>query len=319
MTHEHDKAAAELRSQVETSQISPATVGMFGAISIVDTRAHPVATTPSVAHPQMTAAQTAKKIQINKFFTHIVLGEQAAAEAMLKTDQTLATQKFDITDHAGRTFHRITGFQYALWALDWQMWEMIQPYLDSSQITEQIDTLEAVTTTGPVNHGPHFSCCELDKAYTDYLQNWQDWCRHKNWAAQEDSWRAIGLAQHRLPANLIQAYFHPRHSFAPMPDFHIPLQADMRADKSTWQDDTQPTILRGGRDPRKIATPLRRRHLYKRDNGATVNRELQQDAAAIHLLFATRKNQFKALKLAYVCPTRPCQPQTTVLPAVKPG
>ena len=56
---------------------------------------------------------------------------------MLKDNAELALASGDVTDTAGRTFKNITGFQYAVWALDWKMWTMIQGYLPSDAAREQ--------------------------------------------------------------------------------------------------------------------------------------------------------------------------------------
>jgi hypothetical protein len=51
-----------------------------------------------------------------------------------------------VTDLSGREFQSITAFQYALWALDWHMWAMIQKYLPVEQQQVQFEKLE---TKGP--------------------------------------------------------------------------------------------------------------------------------------------------------------------------
>ena len=56
-----------------------------------------------------------------EFLAHVVKGEQRQAEEMLKKNRYLALASGTVTDHADRSFNNITGFQYAVWALDWHM------------------------------------------------------------------------------------------------------------------------------------------------------------------------------------------------------
>ena len=79
---------------------------------------------PEVARAKLEAA----------FLTHVVKGKQRQAEEMLKKNRHLALASGTVTDHANRTFNYITGFQYAVWALDWHMWSMI-PQVQATQGT----------------------------------------------------------------------------------------------------------------------------------------------------------------------------------------
>ena len=65
-----------------------------------------------------------------EFLNHVVKGEQRQAEKLLKKNRHLALASRTVTDPANRTFNNITGFQYAVWALDWHMWSMIQKYFE---------------------------------------------------------------------------------------------------------------------------------------------------------------------------------------------
>src|SRR5690349_11294377 len=71
------------------------------------------------------------------FVRLIAEGEQDQAEALLQKDTTLALLPSDVTDLSNRTFKDITGFQYAVWALDWHMWTMIRKYLPNDDARAQ--------------------------------------------------------------------------------------------------------------------------------------------------------------------------------------
>jgi len=60
-----------------------------------------------------------------KFLKLVVEGEQDQAEAMLEENPVLALFPGNVTDLSGRSFNNITGFQYAVWALDSCMWKMM--------------------------------------------------------------------------------------------------------------------------------------------------------------------------------------------------
>lgn len=60
-------------------------------------------------------------IEIEKFLMLVATGEQNKAEALLKKNAVLALASGNVTDLSERTFTGITGFQYAVWALDWHM------------------------------------------------------------------------------------------------------------------------------------------------------------------------------------------------------
>ena len=59
--------------------------------------------------------------EVEEFLRLVAEGEQDKAEAMLKSNSALALVPGDVTDLSKRSFNGITGFQYAVWALDWHM------------------------------------------------------------------------------------------------------------------------------------------------------------------------------------------------------
>src|SRR3989338_1148736 len=71
--------------------------------------------------------------QIKKFITHVVRGEKAESEAMLKEDPGLLLHKAKVVDEAGRTIYG-TAYQIALGAKD------VSPY--PGQFEEMAEMLE---------------------------------------------------------------------------------------------------------------------------------------------------------------------------------
>ena len=94
-------------------------------------------------------------------------GEQDKAEALIQKDKNLLLHAGTVTDLSGREFKQITAFQYALWAMDWHMWTMIQKYLPQRSASEQFQALETKGT----EHGKHFSLQGLTGALQTYVDN----------------------------------------------------------------------------------------------------------------------------------------------------
>src|SRR3569833_2484129 len=102
---------------------------------------------------------------------------------MLKADPTLALQSGRVTDLSKRTFQHITGFQYALWALDWNMWLMLLKYIPRDEAQLQAMALEKNGT----EHGKHFEISQLLGVYQTCEKNYAAWsvkqCR-THWCKQ---------------------------------------------------------------------------------------------------------------------------------------
>lgn len=61
-------------------------------------------------------------IDVRKLLHHVTRGEHDVVKAMLKQDISLIFKRGKVTDCSGREFENISGFEYALWALDKHMW-----------------------------------------------------------------------------------------------------------------------------------------------------------------------------------------------------
>jgi hypothetical protein len=83
--------------------------------------------------PKSATKSVVNQKKIHELLRLVVEGEQDQAEAMIKKDKNLLLAAGRIIDLSGREFERITAFQYALWALDWHMWTMIQKYLPTER------------------------------------------------------------------------------------------------------------------------------------------------------------------------------------------
>jgi ankyrin repeat protein len=145
--------------------------------------------------------------QLLKF---VAEGEQDQAEALIKKDSKLLLAAGKVTDLSGRTFDNITAFQYALWAMDYHMWTMIQKYLPKEAQAEQHAALESKGTA----HGKHFDLQPLLEALKTYVDNFDSW----NWHQREEQWcKKVGGAQKLLPAHVVNEYCRRDRPFDPCP------------------------------------------------------------------------------------------------------
>ena len=152
--------------------------------------------------------------QVNKLLDHVMRGEQDEAENMIKANPQLLDHKGSGKEfHNGREFKSITPFQYALWALDWYMWDMMMKHIDHSQARSQLEELESRGT----EHGKQFDGFDrLINAYQVYQDKYDGW----NWDQRNQHWcKVVGGAQKGLPVHALQEYWRKDRSMDPTPDF----------------------------------------------------------------------------------------------------
>ncbi|MGD0465563.1 MAG: protein kinase [Gammaproteobacteria bacterium] len=183
-------------------------------ISKISLEEHSVASSSSPSSTQVhhVALQPTSKTSLKdltKFLNYIAFGDQDKAEDMLKKNRDLGLISGDLTDCAGRQFKNITGFEYAVWALDWHMWEMIQQYISEEEARKQIIKLGSegidIKEPGSSNYKKtkQVSWQKLIDALQKYIDN------HIYWSAEEyqNYWaKEVGGAQLLLPAHIIHEY-----------------------------------------------------------------------------------------------------------------
>jgi len=149
-----------------------------------------------------------------EFLKLVVEGEQNLAEKMLKNNKNLALVSGDITDLSKRTFKGITALQYAVWALDWNMWEMLLNYMPVEKTYEQATAFENGSWVN--QYSTHVKWDDLTDALQVLLNNWKSWNEekiNKYWIEH------VGRAQLLLPVHVINEYCHPSRPLSPCPDF----------------------------------------------------------------------------------------------------
>jgi hypothetical protein len=162
----------------------------------------------------MSAKESSHSEKIPHFLHLVVSGQQDEAEALLKENPKLGRTAGDVIDHAKRAFKNITGFQYAVWALDWRMWEMILKYLPAEEAQKQ--TEESKKGAWMKEHGEHAKWDTLlSDQKTYYVRRW--WPDRKQDA--QHCRERIGKLQLLLPAHVLQEYYSLARHFDPRREF----------------------------------------------------------------------------------------------------
>ncbi len=198
--------------------------------------------------------------EVDQFIDHVAKGNQDGAEAMLKQKPQLLLCKGAAKDHAGREFKGvgkesggITGFQYAVWALDWHMWKMIKPYYDNmpegpEAQKAQIQSLEDNGLTYRYEHwtwhkkpgnryghytddyrketkmveenSRHYDCNQLAKALSESVELNTAWQKAgwKDYTPEAEKcifhWqKVVGGEQRLVPAHIANEYCRKDRSF----------------------------------------------------------------------------------------------------------
>ncbi|HLB41707.1 MAG TPA: hypothetical protein VJN02_02445 [Gammaproteobacteria bacterium] len=189
-----------------------------------------------------------EQARIDTFLHYVARGKQEQAEAMLKEYPELLLKKGTITeyiDYSGytdysnltatiRTFDNITAFQYALWALDTHMWQMMLKYLPKDVAKQQLQELDEHGTIHGKQTTAIFDIEKALQAFVDYYDHvdWNQYASHqedneiadhqpnpniyRDKVDQElrERWLLVGEAQRKSPVHVIQEYRHPTRSFA---------------------------------------------------------------------------------------------------------
>ena len=129
-------------------------------------------------------------------------GHLEEVEKLLKKNPSLGLGTGTIMDLSGRAFNKITALQYAAWALDAEMTELIIKYLGAHHSAIQMKALAESPQTYS-NHGVSYDMISLVNKYQTYLDNyskWDDYKRPQYWQKE------IGREQRNCPAWLIYAW-----------------------------------------------------------------------------------------------------------------
>jgi hypothetical protein len=165
-----------------------------------------------------------KDTDINQFLTYVVEGNRIKAAEMLRNNPDLAWASGDIIDPSGKHFFNITAFQYAVWALDWDMWKMIRRSLTNEEARQQL--IEAKRGSWTWYYGHHADWSDLIDAL-ESCSNCYGGCReerdpdkHVDFERANSIWVIkVREAQLGLPKHVVAEYCARNRSFQERPDF----------------------------------------------------------------------------------------------------
>jgi hypothetical protein len=235
---------------------------------------------------------------LNQLLQYVAEGEQDQAEALIQTDKNLLLHSGVVKDLSGREFKSITAFQYALWAMDWHMWKMIQKYLPQETQAEQLRELE---TKGTLPHGKYFSLNGLIDALQKYVDNAERVWKYDQRAV--DHWsKIVGGEQKLLPAHIVNEYCRGDRPFEPCPQEWESELPRTREIPEIW-DSTQSKYIKGSwfmpcssKDALGVSYAFLRYNRCGEVYGAVWVRESEPDLKALQSLWETRTKQLELLK-----------------------
>ncbi|KTC81877.1 hypothetical protein [Legionella cincinnatiensis] len=171
-------------------------------------------------------------INVRKLLHHVVQGKHDTVKAMLKKDRSLLFKRGFVTDCSGREFENISGFEYALWALDKHMWAKMIACIPQKKESRKvfaklIAQYNKVNTDGVTYRlngktitEKHF---DFENTLIKELQTQVDLINalgNMNWSAIINTqWReGVGGAQKLLPMHVVDEYCS-NQPFCPVPKF----------------------------------------------------------------------------------------------------
>lgn len=227
---------------------------------------------------------------MSEFLRYIVEGEQEKAEGLLKETPSLSVKKGRVMDLSKREFKSITGFQYAVWALDWHMWKMLLKYMTKEAAALQFQELEDKGTA----HGKYFSLKHLIEAFNTYVKNYDTWEEGQC----ESYWcRQVGRAQFLLPVHVVQEYCHESRSFNLCPKFN---EEERSMGLITHVGNWYAAKYNGGKLGEKFGYVRggARKSKARRGMGCGGMKDcLMKDAEAVQNLSTIRQQQLKELRI----------------------
>ncbi|MBN9231434.1 MAG: F-box protein [Legionella sp.] len=187
----------------------------------------------SKAHQAFFAPVLLHRQAVQQFLRHVVHGDHAAVTAMLRENITLLVHRDQVTDYSQRTFDLVSGFEYAVWALDAPMWTTMLACIPKNEWgTKLVAQLQAqyhrvktqgitYTLQGKIHLESHF---DLQATLLAALQSLltrialMPRTSHNRQLINLDFRADVGGAQKLLPMHFVAEYCS-QQPFDPLPTF----------------------------------------------------------------------------------------------------
>jgi hypothetical protein len=142
--------------------------------------------------------------KVKALLQYVAFGEETKAERLMKNDPKLLLMKGQVTDYSNRTFRDITAFQYAIWALDEHMWNVILKYLPKETAATQLAEHIYNQPSDNEMHGVYYDFMMLINALQTYVTSYDPVDASKNitlWC------QTVGGAERLVPTHVANEYF----------------------------------------------------------------------------------------------------------------
>jgi TPR repeat protein len=139
---------------------------------------------------------------LKAIFKWVTEGHLVEIKKLLDKNPKLALATGAVTDRSDRTFKGITVLQYAAWALDIEMCNVIIPYIGQENKTMQLNAL----SEAPERYSSHEKQYDMTPLITKtqtYINNYNNWDDNK---CREYWQKEVGGEQRKCPAWLIYAW-----------------------------------------------------------------------------------------------------------------
>jgi hypothetical protein len=171
-----------------------------------------------------------KEQLLERIFDHVVRDEYADLIVLLENNLNFLVKRGTVTDCSGRTFKSISPFEYALWALDQPMWElMLHLIVNHSkellpQVLAQYNKMKTDGVSYTLNGEEIPGELHFDAENTIIKQlhvQAANETKSSDIDAQNEQWiKGVGGAQKLLPMNFVHEYCNEEVPFYPLPEFN---------------------------------------------------------------------------------------------------
>ncbi len=168
---------------------------------------------PTVSDDKIRAALLAPAVNplLENLLCYVVRGQQVEANALLMQDPQLLLGRCDVTDYSGRSFSGISAYEYAYWAMDYNMLRILDTHImaltpsDMQAAKHEVNWRIACIyedgltymQNGERKCSKNFDLLHLIRAYEKFIQ--QGW-------GNIQAWLDVGIAQRDLPAHVANEY-----------------------------------------------------------------------------------------------------------------
>ena len=141
------------------------------------------------------------ELRAPRLLLFVARGEQDEAHAMLEQYPELLLKPGNVTDYSGRTFKKITAYEYAYWAKDTHMCRMLEAHMDEATKAIMLERIDAMERDGltyeqhsvVITHSKHFDFTPLITALRRYVDGYDNWYATSSWAAMKAAWMEVGI------------------------------------------------------------------------------------------------------------------------------